>query len=133
MSMRCFTFFAPIWLIVVGVSAAPLSDAQAIYAVFHNETGNEVKVRIEAPAGYSVFGVAPGGVHTERIHRGGSITVTTTDNRRLTMLEHAPFGETNTNFDTKHRAYYYRISDHAITNMAPRNASGWWVAGLPQR
>src|SRR5712691_11615594 len=93
-----FSFLAAICLLVVVVSAAPVSDAQPIYAVFHNETENEVKVRIEARAGYSVFGVAPSGVHTERIHQGSSITVTTTDNRRLAMLERAAFGEPNTSF-----------------------------------
>jgi hypothetical protein len=130
LKQSCYSIIVLGLLVSSSLAASPpWAHQKKIYAVFRNETIGEVKVRIESPAGYSVFGVAPRRVHVERVYKGSGVTVTTLAGETVAKLNLIRFGEVN--FDNKHQAYYYRVADHMIVSVPPNQAKGWWAAGSP--
>jgi hypothetical protein len=117
--------------ILVLALATQLCSAESakVFAVVKNSTPAEVRVRINGVYGYSRFGVAPGGVLTERTQPGSRILVS--DVRDHIIGRAIIPQKTSAYFEAKHSAVYYQIFEQAISIVPPNRAKGWWERGLP--
>ena len=110
-----------------------LASTQKVNAVLKNETQQKVKVRIESKSGYSVFGIAPRNVFTEYVDRTARLTVMLQNGRALLKSPLMERRDAESKFDRTHDAVYVRIQDNKIELIVPKDARGWWSAGLPAR
>ena len=127
-SQRAIAIGLLVWglLTASGFSASP----KKVYAVFRNDSKSEVKIKIEWPEGYSSFGLSPGRVFTEYVSLRGKLMITMLTGGSFTRPVLVKQSEVDKNIDPRHNAFYFRITDQGVQMLSPKDAHGWWAAGL---
>jgi len=102
----------------------PLRD-DSVRAVFQNQTGETIDIKIPTPNGYSyAMRIPPDSATKATLISNGEVTVSKRSGETIAKGT-LSWGTADKYFDRNSRTFYYRISNSGISRVLPREAKNW--------